>query len=88
LQCFSIAQHISGDTPPFIRSSKTVIAASGFTYVFLLPASAIAEPSQRPVNRPDDDQQHCYHHTPTVKPEVATAVVEILVMGVRTPETC
>jgi hypothetical protein len=33
-------------------------------------------------------QQHCYHHVPTVKPEAATAVVELLMMGVRTPETC
>jgi len=24
---------------------------------------------------PDHDQQHCYHHAPTVKPEAATAVV-------------
>jgi hypothetical protein len=29
-----------------------------------------------------------YHHAPTVKPEAATAVVELLMMGVRTPETC
>jgi hypothetical protein len=42
----------------------------------------------RLVNRPDHDQQHCYHHTPKVKPEAATAVVELLMMGVRTPETC
>jgi len=39
------------------------------------------------LGRPDHDQQHCYHHTPTVKPEAATAV-ELLMMGVRTPETC
>jgi hypothetical protein len=38
--------------------------------------------------RPDHDQQHCYHHAPTVKPEAATAVFELLMMGVRTPETC
>jgi len=30
----------------------------------------------------------CYRHAPTVKPEAATAVVELLMMGVRTPETC
>jgi len=36
-----------------------------------------------PHNRPD----HCYNHAPTVKPEAATAVVELLMMGVRTPET-
>jgi hypothetical protein len=33
-------------------------------------------------------KQHCYHHAPTVKPKAATAVVELLKMGVRTPETC
>jgi hypothetical protein len=37
--------------------------------------------------RPDHDQQHCYHHTPKVKPEAATAVVELLMMDVRTTET-
>jgi len=25
--------------------------------------------------RPDHEQQHCYHHAPTVKPEAANAVV-------------
>jgi hypothetical protein len=28
-----------------------------------------------PADRPDHDQQHRYHHVPTVKPEAATAVV-------------
>jgi hypothetical protein len=38
--------------------------------------------------RPDHDQQHCHHHAPTVKSEAATAVVEILMMGMRMLETC
>jgi hypothetical protein len=38
--------------------------------------------------RTDHDQQNCYHHAQTVKPEAATAVVELLMTGVRTPETC
>jgi len=38
--------------------------------------------------QPDHDQQHCYHHAPTVKPEAATAVVELLMMGVGMPKTC
>jgi len=38
--------------------------------------------------RPDHDQKHCYHHAPKAKPEAATAAVELLIMGVRTPETC
>jgi hypothetical protein len=41
-----------------------------------------------PADRPDHDQQHCYHHAPTVKPEAATPFVELLMMGVRMLETC
>jgi hypothetical protein len=41
-----------------------------------------------PAGRPNHDQQHYYHHVRTVKPEAATAVVELLMMGVRTPLTC
>jgi len=37
--------------------------------------------------RPDHNQQHGYHHVPTVKLEAATAVVQLLMMGVRMPET-
>jgi hypothetical protein len=40
------------------------------------------------VGRPDHDQQHFYHHDPMVKPEDVTAAVELLMMGVRTPEVC
>jgi hypothetical protein len=39
-------------------------------------------------DRPEHDQQHCYHHASKVKSEAATAVVELLTMGVSTPETC
>jgi len=28
-----------------------------------------------PVNRPDHDQQRCYYHAPTVKPEAADPIV-------------
>jgi hypothetical protein len=41
-----------------------------------------------PAGRPDHDQQQCYYHSPTVKPEAATAVVELVMMGMRTSETC
>jgi len=37
---------------------------------------------------PDHDQQHCYYHAPKVKPEAATAVVQLLMMGMRKTETC
>jgi hypothetical protein len=39
-------------------------------------------------SRPDHEQQHGNHHDTKVKPEAATAVVELLMMGVRAPETC
>jgi len=32
--------------------------------------------------------QHDYHHDTKVKPEAATAVIELLIMGGETPETC
>jgi len=32
--------------------------------------------------------QHDYHHDTKVKPEAATAVTELLIMGGKTPETC
>jgi hypothetical protein len=41
-----------------------------------------------PACRTDHDQQHCYHHASKIKPEAATAVVELLMMDVRTPESC
>jgi len=44
--------------------------------------------ASRPADRLDHDQQHCHHHAPTVKSEVATAVVELMIMGVRMPEIC
>jgi hypothetical protein len=43
----------------------------------------------RPASRPTRPQtQHdCHHHT-NLKPEVATAVIELLMMGGKMPETC
>jgi hypothetical protein len=40
-----------------------------------------------PADRPDHEQQHFYHHAPKVKPEAATAVFELLMMGARKHET-
>jgi hypothetical protein len=41
-----------------------------------------------PPNRLGHNYEHCYHHPPTVKPEAASAVVELLMMSVRMPEIC
>ena len=42
-----------------------------------------------PAGRPARPRtQHDYHHDTKVKPETATAVIELLMMGGKTPETC
>jgi hypothetical protein len=79
-----IALHVSGVLKPIIRSSTTAAAASGLQSNF---GSSSAVGRDR-ASRPDHEQQHCYHHAPKVKPQAVTVVVELLMMGVRTPETC
>ena len=71
------AQHVSGTLMPIIRSLSTAVAASG------LP---LERDGSSVVGRSDHDQKHCYHHSPTVKPEAATAVVELLMMGMKMPK--
>jgi len=71
-----IAQHVFGDTLPIIRSSKTVIAVSGFTYVFgCRPLRWLSHRSGR-------QPKTC------VRPEAAITVIELLMMGGVSPETC
>jgi hypothetical protein len=74
------AQHVLGILMPIIRSLSTAVTTSG------LPlerggSSAVGR------GRSDHDQQHCCHHAPEVKSEAATAVVELLMMGMRMSET-
>jgi hypothetical protein len=69
---------------PSLGATTTAVAASGLLSE-LGDSSAVGRGR---ASRPDHDQQHCYHQAPTVKPEAATAVVELLMMGVRAPETC
>jgi hypothetical protein len=78
------AQHVSGDTPPITRSLKLHWQPLVF-YTWKVVKRVVGGPCQAyvvvavlfvvvgPASRPDHDQQHCYHHTPTVKLETATA---------------
>jgi hypothetical protein len=56
--------------------------------VLLLERGGSSAVGRGRAGRQEHDQRHCYHRAPTVKSEADTAVVELLMMGVRTPETC
>jgi len=71
--CLCAAEHVSGVLTPIIRSSTTAVAASGFTAVLLVVVGLVSPTTT---------------NSTTVKPEAATAVVELLMMGVRTSKTC
>jgi hypothetical protein len=72
------AQQVSDVSSLIIRSSMTAVAASGFTFVRCSWSGWPVRPRK----------QHDYHHDMKVKPEAATAVIELLMMGGKTPETC
>ena len=55
------------------------------TYCVDSRAVFVAGPAGRPARPPT---QHDCHHDTKVKPEAATAVIELLMMGGKTPETC
>jgi hypothetical protein len=49
----------------------------------------VVGPAGRPAGRPARLRTlHDYHHDTKVKPEAATAIVELLMMGGKTPGTC
>ena len=76
-----IAQHVSGVLPPIIRSSMTAVAASGFTFVPWWQLRCVCGGA-------GPRTKHGCHHDTKVKPEAATAIIELLMMGGKTHETC
>jgi hypothetical protein len=58
----NIAQHVSGILMPIIRRLSTAAAASGLP----LERGGSSAVGRDRADRPDHDQQHCYHHVPTV----------------------
>jgi hypothetical protein len=61
------------------------VTASGFTFVSWWQSCCVRGRAGRP-SRPRT--QHGCHHESKVKPKAATAVIELLMMGGKTPETC
>ena len=56
------AQHVSGILMSIIRSSTTAVSASGLP----LERGGSSAGGRGRADRPDHDQQHCYHQAPTV----------------------
>ena len=79
------AQHVSGVLPPIIRSSMIAVATSGFTFLSWWQSCCVRGRAGRSAW---PRTQHDCHHGKKVKPEVATALIELLMMGGKTPETC
>ena len=69
---------------PSSGATTTAVPASGLP----LERGGSSVVGRGRAGRPDHYQQHCYHHAPTVKPEAATAFIELLMMGMRMPEAC
>jgi hypothetical protein len=55
-------QHVSGILMPIIRSLSTAVDASGLP----LERGGSSVVGRGRSGRNDHDQQHCYHHVPTV----------------------
>ena len=55
-------QHVPGILMPLIRSLSTAVPASGLP----LKRGDSSAVGRGRSGRPDHDQQHCYHHVPTV----------------------
>jgi len=69
---------------PSSGGATTAVAASGLLSE-LGDNSAIGRGRAR---RTDHDQQHCYHQAPTVNQTLLLQLLQLLMMGMRMPETC
>jgi hypothetical protein len=91
-QSLFTAQQVSGVFGRFSSHHQELNDCSGILrfYLRIVVTVELCSWSGRPAGRqagPTRTQHDCHHDT-KVKPEVATAVIELLTMGEKTPETC
>ena len=77
------AQHVTGASTPIIRS----IQLHKQPLVLPLERGGSSVVGRGVADRPDHDQQCCYHNAPTVKTRGCLCSC-MLLMGVEAPETC
>jgi hypothetical protein len=70
---------------PAHHQELTECSSSLWFYLHIVVIAVLCSLSGRPARQ---RTQHGYHHDMKVKPEAATALSELLMMGGRTPETC
>jgi hypothetical protein len=70
---------------PAYRQELNDCSGSLWFYLRIVVTVVLCSCSGRPART---RTQHNCHHDTTVKPEAATAVIELLMMGGNTPETC
>jgi hypothetical protein len=73
--------------PPAHHQELNDWSGSRWFYFRIVVIVVLCSWSGRPAGRPDHEH-HDYHHDTKVKPEAATAVIELLMTGGKTPETC
>jgi len=65
------AQHVSGILMPIVSSLSTAVAASGLP----LERGGSSTVGRGLSGRTDHDQQHCYHHVPTVNQKLLLQLI-------------
>jgi hypothetical protein len=69
-------------SPPIIRSSRIVHTASGMCQACLLATASVVE-LELQLNHASDNSKQAWHI-----PDAVCTVLELLMMGGETPETC
>jgi hypothetical protein len=70
---------------PTHRQELSVCRGSLWFYLCIVAIAVLCLWSGQPAQ---PRKQHGYHHNTKVKAKAVTAVIELLIMGVKTPETC